>query len=391
MNAPSPRVSGPFSGLKVIDLTRVLAGPYCTMLLADFGADVIKVEMPKRGDDARHIGPFIEEKSTYFMSLNRGKRSIALNLKDEADRATFDTLLETADVVVENYRPGAFEKLGYDWDTLHKRFPSLILASASGFGQTGPYSKKPAYDMVVQAMGGIMSLTGHEGNPPTRVGSSIGDIGAGLFTAIGVASALYHREKTGEATRIDVSMLDCQVAILENGIARYLATGQIPGPLGSRHPSIAPFQAFATADQHIVIAAGNDILFARMAKAIGALDLIDDDRFADNELRRHNVEVLSEAMETTLKTQSAAHWLKILDEAGIPSGPINNVEQVLQDPQVIARNMVIETNDPEIGTVKMPGNPIKLSAFTDPTERPPAPALDGDRDDILAEIVRSNT
>lgn len=391
MNAPSPRVSGPFSGLKVIDLTRVLAGPYCTMLLADFGADVIKVEMPKRGDDARHIGPFIEEKSTYFMSLNRGKRSIALNLKDEADRATFDTLLETADVVVENYRPGAFEKLGYDWDTLHKRFPSLILASASGFGQTGPYSKKPAYDMVVQAMGGIMSLTGHEGNPPTRVGSSIGDIGAGLFTAIGVASALYHREKTGEATRIDVSMLDCQVAILENGIARYLATGQIPGPLGSRHPSIAPFQAFATADQHIVIAAGNDILFARMAKAIGALDLIDDDRFADNELRRHNVEVLSEAMETTLKTQSAAHWLKILDEAGIPSGPINNVEQVLQDPQVIARNMVIETKDPEIGTVKMPGNPIKLSAFTDPTERPPAPALDGDRDDILAEIVRSDT
>ena len=245
--------------------------------------------------------------------------------------------------------------------------------------------------MVVQAMGGIMSLTGHEGNPPTRVGSSIGDIGAGLFTAIGVASALYHREKTGEATRIDVSMLDCQVAILENGIARYLATGQVPGPLGSRHPSIAPFQAFATADRHIVIAAGNDILFARMAKAIGALDLIDDDRFADNDLRRHNGEALSEAMEATLKTETADHWLKILDEAGIPSGPINNVEQVLQDPQVIARNMVIETNDPDIGTVRMPGNPIKLSAFSDPTERPPAPALDGDRDDILSEIVRPNS
>jgi len=391
MNTPSPRVSGPFSGLKVIDLTRVLAGPYCTMLLADFGADVIKVEMPERGDDARHIGPFMEEKSTYFMSLNRGKRSIALNLKDEADKATFETLLETADVVVENYRPGTFEKLGYDWETLHKRFPSLILASASGFGQTGPYSKKPAYDMVVQAMGGIMSLTGHEGNPPTRVGSSIGDIGAGLFTTIGIASALYHREKTGEATRIDVSMLDCQVAILENGIARYLATGQIPGPLGSRHPSIAPFQAFATADRHIVIAAGNDILFARMAKAIGALDLIDDDRFADNELRRHNVDALSEAMETALKTEPAEHWLKILDAAGIPSGPINNVEQVLQDPQVIARNMVIETHDPDIGTVRMPGNPIKLSAFPDPTERPPAPALDGDRSDILSEMVPSDT
>jgi CoA:oxalate CoA-transferase len=391
MNTPSPRVSGPFTGLKVIDLTRVLAGPYCTMLLADFGANVIKVEMPERGDDARHIGPFIEEKSTYFMSLNRGKRSIALNLKDEADKATFETLLESADVVVENYRPGTFEKFGYDWETLHKRFPSLILASASGFGQTGPYSKKPAYDMVVQAMGGIMSLTGHEGNPPTRVGSSIGDIGAGLFTTIGIASALYHREKTGEATRIDVSMLDCQVALLENGIARYLATGQVPGPLGSRHPSIAPFQAFATADRHIVIAAGNDILFARMAKAIGALDLIDDDRFADNELRRHNVEALSGAIEAALKTEPAEHWLKILDEAGIPSGPINNVEQVLQDPQVIARNMVIETNDPDIGTVKMPGNPIKLTAFTDPTERPAAPALDADREDILSELTARDT
>jgi len=355
------------------------------MLLADFGADVIKVEVPERGDDARHIGPFIEDKSTYFMSLNRGKRSIALNLKDDDDRKTFETLLETADVVVENYRPGAFDKLGYDWETLHKRYPSLILASASGFGQTGPYSKRPAYDMVVQAMGGIMSLTGHEGDPPTRVGSSIGDIGAGLFTAIGVASALFHREKTGEATRIDVAMLDCQVAILENGIARYLATGQIPGRLGSRHPSIAPFQAFATADRHIVIAAGNDILFARMAKAIGALDLIDDDRFADNDLRRHNVDALSEAMETTLKTQPAEHWLTILEDSGIPSGPINNVEQVLQDPQVIARNMVIQANDPDIGPIKMPGNPIKFSAFPDPSERPAAPALDGDREAILSE------
>ncbi len=385
MSSTTSPTPGPFAGLKVIDLTRVLAGPYCTMLLADFGADVIKVEVPERGDDARHIGPFIEDKSTYFMSLNRGKRSIALNLKDDDDRKTFETLLETADVVVENYRPGAFDKLGYDWETLHKRYPSLILASASGFGQTGPYSKRPAYDMVVQAMGGIMSLTGHEGDPPTRVGSSIGDIGAGLFTAIGVASALFHREKTGEATRIDVAMLDCQVAILENGIARYLATGQIPARLGPRHPSIAPFQAFASAARHLLIPAGTDPLFARTATPIVALDLIDDDRFADNDLRRHNVDALSEAMETTLKTQPAEHWLTILEDAGIPSGPINNVEQVLQDPQVIARNMVIQANDPDIGPIKMPGNPIKFSAFPDPSERPAAPALDGDREAILSE------
>ncbi len=376
--------TGPFDGLKVVDLTRVLAGPYCTMLLADLGAEVIKVEMPERGDDARHIGPFIDGKSAYFMSLNRGKKSVALNLKEPADRAAFEDLLGDADVLVENYRAGTLDKLGYDWESLHARFPGLILASASGFGQTGPYRNKPAYDMVVQAMGGIMSLTGHEGSPPTRVGSSIGDIGAGLFTALGIASALYHRATRGEAIRIDVSMLDCQVAMLENGIARYFATGQVPGPLGSRHPSITPFQAFATADGHIVIAAGNDILFARMAKAIGCPSLIDDDRFASNELRCQNAEALTALMEDVLVREPTQHWLTVLDQAGIPSGPINNVEQVLNDDQVLARNMVISTPDPDIGPVRMAGNPIKMSGFADPAERTAAPALDADRDAILS-------
>lgn len=386
-NASTNPPSGPFSGLKVIDLTRVLAGPYCTMILADLGAEVVKVEMPDRGDDARHIGPFIDGKSTYFMSLNRGKQSIALNLKDEADRKTFETLLETADILVENYRAGTLAKLGYGWETLHAKYPKLILASASGFGQTGPYKEKPAYDMVVQAMGGIMSLTGHEGNPPTRVGASIGDIAAGLFTAIGVGSALYHRAVTHETLHIDVSMLDCQLAMLENGIARYVATGKIPGPLGSRHPSITPFQAFEVSDGHIVIAAGNDILFARMAKAIDCIDLIDDDRFASNELRCENGVALAQIMETVLKTEPATHWLAILDAAGVPNGPINNVEQALKDPQILARNMVISTDDPDIGTLKMAGNPIKLSGFTDPSERPAAPALDADRAEILKNLV----
>lgn len=378
------QATGPFDGLKVVDLTRVLAGPYCTMLLADLGAEVIKVEMPDRGDDARHIGPFIEGKSAYFMSLNRGKKSVALNLKEPADRAGFEDLLGNADVLVENYRAGTLDKLGYEWESLHARFPNLILASASGFGQTGPYRNKPAYDMVVQAMGGIMSLTGHEGSPPTRVGSSIGDIGAGLFTALGIASALYHRAVRGEAIRIDVSMLDCQVAMLENGIARYFATGQVPGPLGSRHPSITPFQAFATSDGHIVIAAGNDILFARMAKAIGCPSLIDDDRFASNELRCQNAEALTALMEEVLVREPTQYWLAILEKAGIPSGPINNVEQVLNDDQVLARNMVISTRDPEIGPVRMAGNPIKMSGFADPSERAAAPALDADRNAILS-------
>ncbi|MEQ9520268.1 MAG: CoA transferase [Parvibaculum sp.] len=374
---------GPFSGIRVLDLTRVLAGPYCTMLLADLGADVIKIEVPERGDDARHIGPFIGGKSAYFMSINRGKRSIALNLKNDEDRIDFERLLETADVLVENYRGGTLDKLGYDWDTLHKRYPKLILASASGFGQTGPYAKKPAYDMVVQAMGGIMSLTGHEGSPPTRVGTSVGDLGAGLFTALGVASALFHRAKTNEAMRIDVSMLDCQVAMLENGIARYTATGEIPGPLGSRHPSITPFQAFATADGHLVIATGNDILFARMAKTIGFPDLIDDNRFASNELRCQHVKELEQLMEAALCQQTTAHWLPVLEKAGVPCSPINNVEQVLNDPQIAARNMVVRAIDPDVGAVRMAGNPIKMSVFADPGDRRPAPALDADRASIL--------
>ena len=277
--------AGPLTGITVIDLTRVLAGPYCTMILADLGARVIKVEAPGHGDDARHIGPFIGGKSAYFMSLNCGKESIALNLKDDVDRAIFERLLAGADVLVENFRAGAMDKLGYGWEPLHERYPRLIYAAASGFGQTGPYRLRPAYDMVVQAMGGVMSLTGHPGTPPTRVGTSIGDITAGLFTAAGVNAALYHRAQTGDGMMIDVAMLDAQVAILENAIARYFATGEVPGPIGSRHPSITPFEAFATADGHIVIAAGNDDLFARLCASIGRGDLASEASFASNEQR----------------------------------------------------------------------------------------------------------
>jgi CoA:oxalate CoA-transferase len=375
--------AGPLNGLTVIDLTRVLAGPYCTMLLADLGARVIKVEPPKVGDDSRAIGPFVKGKSAYFMSLNRGKESIALDLKEEADRAIFEKLLATADVLVENYRGGTMEKLGYGWEALHERFPRLIYAVASGFGHSGPYMTRPAYDMVVQGMGGVMSLTGHPGGPPTRVGTSVGDLTAGLFTCIGVNTALYHRERTGEGMKIDVAMLDCQVAILENAIARYVATGQVPGPLGARHPTIAPFAAYATADGHIIIAAGNDGLFRKLAAVLGRPDMPADPRFASNALRAQNIDDLTREMEAALATAPTATWLDRLNDAGVPCGPINDVAQVMADPQVLARNMLVTVDDPQSGPLRMAGNPIKLSAFADPTTRGAVPDLDGDRERVL--------
>jgi CoA:oxalate CoA-transferase len=380
-------VNGPLAGITVVDLTRVLAGPYCTMVLADLGARVIKVEAPGRGDDARHIGPFTDGQSAYFMSLNRGKESIALDLKHTDDRATFEALIARADVLVENFRAGTMARLGYDWGALHARYPRLIYAATSGFGQTGPYNNRPAYDIVVQAMGGIMSLTGHPGDPPTRVGTSIGDIAAGLFTAIGVNAALYHRERTGDGMMIDVAMLDCQVAILENAIARYAATGEVPGPIGSRHPSITPFQAFATADGHIVIAAGNDALFARLCRTIGAPQLAGDDRFTTNDLRTQHCAALKDYIESALRPRPSRDWLALFESEGIPCGPLQDVAQVLADPQVHARNMVVTA---ALGATEltMAGNPVKMSAFDDPPTRAPAPALDQHRAKIVDEITR---
>lgn len=374
---------GPLKGTTVLDLSRVLAGPYCTMVLADLGARVIKVEDPDGGDDARGYGPFIGDQSAYFMSLNRGKESIALNLKAAADRDTFLKLVASADVLVENFRAGTMERLGLGYDQLRQRHPGLIYASISGFGHSGPLQDRAAYDMVVQAMGGIMSLTGHAGSSPTRVGTSIGDIAAGLFAAVGINAALFQRMLTGRGTKIDIGMLDCQIAILENAIARFVATGEIPGPLGSRHPSIAPFEAFATADSWIVVAAGNDTLFAGLAKALDRPQWISDPRFAGNAARCANVEALNREISGVLRSHGARHWLQILEKAGIPSGPINNISQVLEDAQVLARNMVITTQDPKAGPVKMAGNPIKILDVDDPPTRDPAPALDADRQKIL--------
>ncbi|MEX0814318.1 MAG: CoA transferase [Dongiaceae bacterium] len=379
-------VAGPLTGIVVLDLTRVLAGPYCTMVLADLGARVIKVEAPGAGDDARHFGPFIGGKSAYFMSLNRGKESIALDLKGEADRAVFERLLARADVLVENFRPGALDRLGYGWETLHCAHPRLIYAAASGFGHSGPLSRRAAYDMVVQGMGGIMSITGQPGGPPTRVGTSIGDITAGLFTAVGIATALHHRHATGTGMKIDVAMLDCQIAILENAIARYCATGEVPGPLGARHPSITPFEAFATKDAHIIVAAGNDALFAKLCQTVGRPDLAGNPLFLTNDQRSRHVEALKDELEDALAARPAAEWLRVLDAAGVPCAPINNVAEALAEPQVLARNMVVSLDDPDAVALKVAGNPIKMSAFPDPATRAAAPALDGDRARILDEL-----
>ncbi|SFI19257.1 CoA:oxalate CoA-transferase [Tindallia magadiensis] len=370
--------------VKVLDLTRVLAGPYATMILGDLGADIIKIEMPGMGDDSRAFGPYVEEESAYFMSLNRNKRSITLNLKEEEGKKIFKDLIKKVDVVVENFRPGTMEKLGLGYETLKEINPKLIYAASSGFGHTGPYSKRAAYDAVVQAMGGIMSITGQENGKPTRVGTSIGDINAGMFTAIGILSALYRVKETGQGQKVDVAMLDSQVAILENAIARHVVTGEIPQPQGNRHPAIVPFETFETQDGEIMIAAGNDALWKKLCQAMDHSDLSDDPRFKTNPLRNENHSALKPILEEITQKKTTAQWQDILDEAGVPNGPINTIDKVLEDPQVKAREMILEMDHPKAGKMRVPGIPVKLSDTPGKIRRP-APLLGEHTEEILKE------
>jgi CoA:oxalate CoA-transferase len=378
--------AGPLSGITIVDLSRILAGPYCTLLLAELGARVIKVEAPKSGDDARQYGPFKGGKSTYFASVNRGKESIVLDLKAPADRGIFERLLDKADALVENFRPGTMEKLGYGWETLHPRYPRLIYAAASGFGHTGPYSHYPSYDMVVQGLGGIMSITGTPGGELVRVGTSVGDLAGGLYTTIALNAALLHRERTGDASKVDVALFDCQLALLENAIMRYTTTGEIPGPLGARHPSITPFEAFATEDGHIIIAAGNDGLYVKLTEALGRPDLAENPLFTSNPLRNQYQAALKAEIEGVLQNGTTEHWIALLEQAGIPCGPVNNVAQALAHPQTAARNMLVEVEDPVTGPLTLAGNPMKFSTFPDPPTREASPDLDADRAKILREL-----
>ena len=380
-------MDGPLKNLLVLDLTRVLVGPYCTMMLSDLGARVIKVEAPEVGDDSRNFGPFIDDYSAYFMSLNRGKESIALNLKNIDDKAIFEKILAKADILVENFKPGTLEKWGYGWKDVCEKYPKLIYASASGFGQTGPLKELPAYDMVVQGMGGLMSVTGQPNSEPTRVGTSIGDITAGLFTTIGINAALYDREKTGKGTFIDVSMLDCQIAILENAIARYLSKNEIPKPMGSRHPSIAPFEAFKTKDSHIIIAAGNDKLFEKLCNVLQIPNIFKDEKFNTNSSRSKNMDELKEILEAKLSSKITTDWVNQMEKERIPCGPIYNIKEAVENPQIESRNMIVKAYHKVIGEFKLAGNPIKMSSYKDEKTRGNIPDLDEHRKKILKEFT----
>jgi len=355
----------------VIDLSHVLAGPFGTTILCDLGARVIKVEPPGHGDDTRTYGPFVEGQSLYFSFVNRGKESIVLNLKEDADREIFFNMVRKADVVVENFRPGTMDRLGLSYETLSKMNPRLIYASNSGFGQTGPFAKYPAYDTIIQAMSGIMSVTGFPDGPPTRVGTSLSDLCAGVFLFCGIASALYAREKSGKGSRIDIAMLDSTMAFLEHGLMEYVANGKAPGRIGNRHPFITPFDTFDAADRPFAICAGNDKLFAALCEAIGKPELVTQPRFKTNFDRMTNNVALKAELESALKTQPAAHWLKVIDAAGVPVAPLLDIAEAAEHPQTKARNMVIEA-----GGIRMPGNPVKISGYEDPAVRIGAPDLD---------------
>ncbi|MEW6751716.1 MAG: CoA transferase [Candidatus Latescibacterota bacterium] len=373
-------------GVRVLDLTRVLAGPYATMVLADLGAQVVKVELPRLGDEARHFGPFQNGESAYFTSINRGKQSLTLDLRQRRGQEVARRLAAASEVLVENFRPGTMAAFGLDYQRLRPHNPRLVYASVSGFGQTGPYAQRPAYDIIIQAMGGIASITGMPGGPPVRVGTSIGDLGAALFAVIGILAALGRARQTGQGQHLDLSMLDCQVALLENAVARFAVSGEVPGPLGSRHPSITPFQFFPAADGHIVVAAGNDRLWQGLCQALGAGELAADPRFATNPLRTEHHGELEPVLAARFRGHGVAHWCRLLGEAGIPCGPISDVEDLFADPQVAARGMIAQVDHPQAGRQRMAASPLRFSAAPSPPLRP-APLLGQHTDEVLAEVL----
>ena len=375
----------PLSNVNIIDLTNVLSGPFATLLLGDLGANIIKVEKPQ-GDDSREFGPFINKKSCYFISLNRGKRSIVLNLKEKKDKKIFTQLLSKSDVLIENYKPKTLQSLGFSWKKISKEFPKLVYAKISGFGETGPMSNLPAYDMVVQAMGGLMSITGSSKNNLSRVGTSIGDITAGLFCVSGVLSALYKREKTNKGSKIDISMLDCQIAILENAIARYSVSGKSPEPLGTDHPSITPFGAFKTSNGKIIIAAGNDKIFKKLCSVMSRNDIFKSRKFSDNNKRNKNIKSLRLEIELTLKKRKSKFWIDLFRRSSIPCSTIDNIKKVMKTPQLIKRNMIQDYIESSSHKIKVSGNPIKFNGIKENKIAKKAPTLNQDRKKILEEF-----
>ena len=383
-------MAGPLDGIKVLDLTRVLAGPYTTMILSDLGAEVIKIEQPGIGDESRNFGPFKNGFSLYFMSVNRGKRSVTLNLKTERGKTIFKQLVKQSDILVENFRPGTMKKFGLDYEALAAEHPSLIYAACSGFGQTGPFAQQGAYDMIIQGMGGIISITGEPDGPPVRVGTSISDITAALFTTIGILSALHHRNNTGKGQLVDVAMLDSLVAVLENAIVRYFATDEIPKPLGSRHPAITPFEAFESADGHVIIAIGNDVLWAKFCEHVDRKNLISDPRFSSNAERTANHSELFPILSEIMRQRTTDEWIDALEKIGVPCGPINTIDKVVNHPQVKAREMITQVMHQVTGAVEVPGVPIKLSDTPGDVDAP-APGLGEHTDEILTDMLKMSS
>lgn len=376
--------TGALSGIRVIDLTQVMAGPFCTMLLADLGADVVKVEPPGGGDTTRHSwgsgagggdGPA-------FFALNRNKRSVCLDLGTPDGQADLRRLLATADVVVESFRPGVAAKLGVDYPAVRAVRPQVVYASLSGFGQDGPYAQRPGYDLIAQAMGGLMSVTGEPDGPPVKCGLPVTDLGAGMLCAYGILAALFHRQRTGEGQYLETSLYDAAVAMSVWESTEYWSTGQVPRPLGSAHRMSAPYQALRTADGYVTVGANNQRLWTRLCTAIGRPELVDDPRFATNPDRmRHLAELVGE-LEAALSGRTSAQWVEVLLAAGVPAGPVHGYDQVLSDPHTLARGLVRTVDHPVAGPVQVLGPPVKFSATPAAVHRPP-PLLDQHRDELL--------
>jgi len=373
------------SGMVVLDLTQIMAGPFCTMVLADMGADVIKVERPNGGDDQRRMGPpFIKDWSAGFLALNRNKRSLAVDLRNEAGQAMFKRLVEGVDAVVENFRPGVMDRLGLGYETLASIKPSLVYCSVSGYGNTGPAALKGGFDLVAQGVSGLMSITGHPGMPPAKVGVPITDISAGLLAANGILCAYIHALKTGQGQQVDTSLMEAGIAYTVWESSVYFADGEIPGPLGSAHRVSAPYQALRTSDGYLNIGAATQPTWEQLCRAIGLEALIDDPRFKLPGDRKAREDGLAALLEETFTADTTANWLKMLEEAGVVAGPIYNMDQVYKDPQVLARKMLVDLEDPDLGTIHNIGIPVKLSA-TPGQIRTRAPMLGEHSSEVLLE------
>jgi crotonobetainyl-CoA:carnitine CoA-transferase CaiB-like acyl-CoA transferase len=384
---------GPLSGLRVLDLTRVLAGPTCTQMLGDLGAEVIKIERPEAGDDTRGFAPpFVPntKESAYFVGVNRNKKSVTLDIAKPEGQAIIHKLLEHCDILVENFKVGALAKYGLGYEQLAKTHPRLIYCSITGFGQTGPYAPRPGYDALIQAMGGVMSLTGEPNGSPQKVGVPVADLFAGLYGCIGILAAVNHRNSTGQGQQIDIGMLDTHVAWLANQGMNYLATGENPVRLGNQHPNIAPYQEFPTKDGYLILAVGNDPTFERFCKAFGQEALLTDPRFATNPIRVQNRQLVTDTLTPVMKSKTTAEWIDALEALKIGCGPINTLEQVFADPHVQAREMVVEMAHASGETVKVIANPVKLSA-TPPSYRSAPPVLGEHTEDVLASVLKMST